>query len=211
MACFEEVKMSGQHPKPVGLVLQYGTAGFRAKAEQLDHVMYRMGLLAVLRAKKTQSTIGVMVTASHNPEEDNGVKLVDPRGEMLTPAWEAYATHLANAEEQDLKSVLTSIVEKESVDLQEVARVFLGRDTRPSSLKLAQAVIDGVSALGGTYQDYGLVSTPQLHYMVCCWNTSEQYGTATVEGYYRKLSRAFIALTNQVIFMDVLICNSKML
>ncbi|XP_067845263.1 phosphoacetylglucosamine mutase [Heptranchias perlo] len=199
MTCFEEVeKMSGQHPKPVGLVLQYGTAGFRAKAEQLDHVMYRMGLLAVLRSKKTQSTIGVMVTASHNPEEDNGVKLVDPLGEMLAPAWEEYATLLANAEEQDLKSVLTNIVEKDSVNLQEVARVFLGRDTRPSSLKLAQAVIDGVSALGGTYQDYGLVSTPQLHYMVCCWNTKEQYGTATVEGYYQKLSLAFIALTKQI-------------
>ncbi|GCC29658.1 hypothetical protein chiPu_0008101 [Chiloscyllium punctatum] len=156
-----------------------------------------MGLLAVLRSKKTKSTIGVMVTASHNPEEDNGVKLVDPLGEMLTHAWEAYATQLANAEDQDLKSVLTSILDKESVNLQEVARVVLGRDTRPSSLNLVQAVIDGVSALDGTYQDYGLVSTPQLHYMVCCWNTMEQYGTATVEGYYQKLSQAFLAITKQ--------------
>ncbi|XP_067900820.1 phosphoacetylglucosamine mutase isoform X2 [Heterodontus francisci] len=198
MASFEEVEIvSGQHSKPAGLVLQYGTAGFRAKAEQLDHVMYRMGLLAVLRSKKTKSTIGVMVTASHNPEEDNGVKLVDPLGEMLAPAWEAYATQLANAEEQDLKSVLTNILDKESVNLQEMARVVLGRDTRPSSLKLSQAVVDGVCASGGSYQHYGLLSTPQLHYMVCCWNTMEQYGTATVEGYYQKLSRAFIALTKQ--------------
>lgn len=69
MAHFEDMEMiPGQHPKPVGLVLEYGTAGFRAKAEQLDHVMYRMGLLSVLRSKKTASTIGVMVTASHNPE-----------------------------------------------------------------------------------------------------------------------------------------------
>ncbi|XP_072907817.1 phosphoacetylglucosamine mutase [Hemitrygon akajei] len=199
MACFEEIaKLSSQHPKPVGLVLEYGTAGFRAKAEQLDHVMYRMGLLAALRSKKTTRTIGVMVTASHNPEEDNGVKLVDPLGEMLVSAWEAHATQLANAEDQDLKSALTNIVEKESINLQEEARIFLGRDTRPSSLKLSQAVIDGVCVLGGTYQDYGLVSTPQLHYMVCCGNTMEQYGIATVEGYYQKLSRAFIALMKQV-------------
>ncbi|XP_048456545.1 phosphoacetylglucosamine mutase isoform X3 [Rhincodon typus] len=68
----------------------------------------------------------------------------------------------------------------------------------PSSLNLAQAVIDGVSALDGTYQDYGLVSTPQLHYMVCCWNTMEHYGTATVEGYYQKLSQAFLAMTKQL-------------
>ena len=61
-------KQSVLHAKPDGLILQYGTAGFRTKAEHLDHVMFRMGLLAVLRSKQTKSAIGVMVTASHNPE-----------------------------------------------------------------------------------------------------------------------------------------------
>ncbi len=39
-----------------------------------------------------------MITASHNPEKDNGVKLVDPKGEMLEQAWETLATEVANAE-----------------------------------------------------------------------------------------------------------------
>ncbi|XP_074920660.1 phosphoacetylglucosamine mutase [Chelonoidis abingdonii] len=193
---FEAVaKYSALHLKPAGLSLQYGTAGFRTKAGHLDHVMYRMGLLAVLRSRQTKSTIGVMVTASHNPEEDNGVKLVDPLGEMLTSAWEEYATRLANAEEQEIQSILTEICQKEAVKLHQYASVFIGRDTRPSSEKLSQSVIDGVSALGGQYHDYGLVTTPQLHYMVCCQNTQEHYGKATVEGYYQKLSRAFGELT----------------
>lgn len=37
-----------------------------------------------------------MITASHNPEHDNGVKLVDPEGEMLEQSWEVLATELAN-------------------------------------------------------------------------------------------------------------------
>ncbi|XP_009647458.1 phosphoacetylglucosamine mutase isoform X1 [Egretta garzetta] len=190
-------KYSALHPKPAGLTLQYGTAGFRTKAEQLDHVMFRMGLLAVLRSRAVVSTVGVMVTASHNPEEDNGVKLVDPLGEMLHPTWEEYATQLANAEEQELQKIITEICQKAAVNQQKDASVFIGRDTRPSSKKLSQSVIDGISVLGGQYHDYGLVTTPQLHYLVCCQNTQEQYGKATLEGYYEKLSKAFTELIKQ--------------
>ncbi|NXW17076.1 AGM1 mutase, partial [Circaetus pectoralis] len=190
-------KYSALHPKPPGLTLQYGTAGFRTKAEQLDHVMFRMGLLAVLRSKAVVSTIGVMVTASHNPEEDNGVKLVDPLGEMLHPSWEEYATQLANAEEQELQKIIIDICQKAAVNQHKDALVFIGRDTRPSSEKLSQSVIDGISVLGGQYHDYGLVTTPQLHYMVCCQNTQGQYGKATLEGYYEKLSKAFTELIKQ--------------
>lgn len=46
--------------------------------------------------------------------------------------------------------------------------------------------------------DYGLVTTPQLHYMVCCQNTHGKYGDATLEGYYSKLCQAFLQLTKNV-------------
>ncbi|XP_077592998.1 phosphoacetylglucosamine mutase [Stigmatopora nigra] len=196
MGSFEEMfKRSCVPLKPPGLILQYGTAGFRTNADLLEHVMFRMGLLATLRSKQTKAAIGVMVTASHNPEEDNGVKLIDPMGEMLKVSWEDHATQLANAETDQLVSVLEDIVKKEDIDRNQAALVFVGRDTRISSTSLAQMVIDGVSLLGGRYKDYGLVTTPQLHYMVCCHNTMGCYGEATLEGYYSKLCRAFIELT----------------
>lgn len=42
-------------------------------------------------------TIGIMITASHNPIEDNGVKIIDPMGGMLDATWEKYANLIVNA------------------------------------------------------------------------------------------------------------------
>lgn len=42
---------AASHPRTKEQTIAYGTAGFRTKAELLDHVMYRMGLLAVLRSR----------------------------------------------------------------------------------------------------------------------------------------------------------------
>lgn len=185
-------EVSKEHPKP-DVTFSYGTAGFRMRADHLDSVMYRMGLLAVLRSKaKDGKVIGVVVTASHNPVHDNGVKLVDPLGEMLQPSWEKHASELANAE--DIVEVLRGVVEVHRIDWNVPAKVFIARDTRPSGVEFVKALLDGVQALGGSGRDYGVLTTPQLHYMVRCQNTDGEYGEATEEGYYNKISNAFLDL-----------------
>jgi len=179
------------HPRTREQVIAYGTAGFRTKAELLDHVMYRMGLLAVLRSRaKGGQAIGAMITASHNPGPDNGIKLVDPKGEMLEAAWESVATVLANCIDEELPAQLDKIVEQ--FDIPECdSLVVVGRDTRVSSPSLSTACLAGISAAGGRAQDIGVVSTPQLHYMVVCINTKGGYGDPSLPGYYDKITNAY--------------------
>lgn len=190
--------------------------------------MFRVGLLAALRSKNLAGQhIGVMVTASHNPEQvrlllsqsrhapthdpeaprdprpgrdpqDNGVKLVDPRGEMLHSSWEQYATLLANATSDDaLVTTLHHVIQATGVDLAVKANVVYGHDTRPSCRSLVRAVVDGLAALDTDQVNAGLVTTPQLHYLVRCLNTqgsSDAYGEPSVEGYYHKLAAAYTTL-----------------
>ncbi|PPR05709.1 hypothetical protein CVT26_008950 [Gymnopilus dilepis] len=189
-------KFSELHPKPTELHFQYGTAGFRTLGSTLDSVVFRVGLLAGLRSKKLDGrTIGVMVTASHNPEQDNGVKLVDPRGEMLEASWEAYATSVANAPTTDaLIDALQTLVQTVKIDLSKPAKVVYARDTRPSGPALISALEDGFKALGVEARDAGVTTTPILHYLVKAINTKgskESYGEDSEEGYFRKLSEAF--------------------
>lgn len=190
------LEASQRHPKPENRKFSYGTAGFRMKADLLDSVVFRVGLLASLRSQKLQGkTIGVMITASHNVPEDNGVKLVDPMGEMLEASWEVHATSLANApSDEQLLVEYENLISTLGVNTEITPKVVFARDTRESGPALVAALQDALAATKTDFVDHGLLTTPQLHYLVRCINTidSEQpYGEPTEQGYYNKLASAY--------------------
>ena len=79
-------RRSSTYEKPPSAHFSYGTAGFRAPGNELGSTVFRCGLLTAVRARALGQPCGLMITASHNPEHDNGVKIVEPHGEMLSQA-----------------------------------------------------------------------------------------------------------------------------
>lgn len=134
----------------------YGTAGFRCHHELLAPVMLRMGIFASLRsAALNGDAVGIMITASHNPEQDNGVKIADSNGGMLPIEWEQLASDIANSDDcKNLKVEKIPMV------------VHVGWDTRPHSLPFAQLAIRAAIAMGSMVIVHGNLTTPMLHFHV---------------------------------------------
>ncbi|KAJ4959399.1 hypothetical protein NE237_026510 [Protea cynaroides] len=186
-------------PRPQGVKLSYGTAGFRADASILSSTVFRVGILSALRSLKTQSVIGLMITASHNQVSDNGVKVADPSGGMLTQEWEPFADALANAvDAEDLIRLITDFAKKENISFgaDQSAQVLLGRDTRPSGESLLHAAKQGVNSIVGSVAiDMGVLTTPQLHWMV----RSRNKGMKVSElDYFEQLSNSFGCLIDLI-------------
>lgn len=117
---------------------------------------------------------------------------------MLESSWESYCTDIANVSTPtELIGALETLVSAAKVDLSAPASVVYAHDTRPSCPALVQAMVDGLAAMGATCIDAGLKTTPQLHYLVKALNTKgtpDAYGEPSEEGYYKKLSAAYLKL-----------------
>lgn len=159
-------------PLADGFRPKFGTSGFRGPAEKFLGVAFRCGVVTALRCYASKGDCGLVITASHNPVNDNGVKFVDFNGEMFPVEWEVYAQQIVDAETpEDLSKACEELCEKENISLfqreSEPYQVFMGHDTRPSAEALMQAAIRGIKSLNIEIAFEAILqTTPQVHFRV---------------------------------------------
>ena len=179
-----------EQPKNV----KYGTAGFRDHNSKLDYIVYAVGRLAALRSSHQNKAIGIMLTASHNPAADNGVKIVDPTGHMLETKWEQYATDMVNLK---MTEVIQDLIKKESINVNNKPVVIIGRDTRDSGPRLFAHIKAALQHANATIFDLNLVTTPQLHWGTLYYNNKGTIKNVEKE-YYNTICHNFNLLTKDL-------------
>mmetsp|Transcript_21924 Transcript_21924/g.33261 ORF Transcript_21924/g.33261 Transcript_21924/m.33261 type:complete len:573 (+) Transcript_21924:74-1792(+) len=199
----ELIRLLERYPLPLDpttskvMTFAYGTAGFRYTANLLEGIMVRVGILAAYRSQPFES-VGVMVTASHNDESYNGVKIADPTGGMMGAEGEALAVRLANAPTAEQILELLSFPQSKGVEDNDSV-VHFARDTRRHSASLCDLAIRAAQAMGATVHMHGVATTPQLHY--CVMMDNPQYlpklllpPQPHIKGYYTQLADAYLEL-----------------
>ena len=106
---------------------------------------------------------GIMITASHNPYQDNGIKISGDFGVMITPEEEDIAVEIANS--KNLKETLLSVIKKLNIQ-QFRSIIVLAHDTRRSSPKLSDIMKKALDVLKCEYKFYDIVTTPCLQFLI---------------------------------------------
>ena len=138
--------------------MKYGTSGFRDEAKKIIDISFKIGeIMAYLTTSKNEN-FGIMITASHNKYIDNGVKIVDRKGNMIEKDYEIILEKYVNNKFEILKAKNYFSPKK----------IFIGHDTRESYFEIQNELVKGIRSVTDNIQIVylGFVTTPQHHFLV---------------------------------------------
>lgn len=144
--------------------------------------------------------MGLMITASHNPCEDNGFKIIDYNGQSIPENWEYWCTTAVNTHSAENYGSVLRKCQKMMIqndvgihDGSSHVHVFIGTDTRPSGRDICAAAVHILTLVGVNHTVLENVSTPQLHEVVLqgnCLNTFR----VPLDYYEKKIVQSFKTL-----------------
>lgn len=213
MSASEVIRLLKKYPPKLSKYA-YGTAGFRYDASVMEAVLVRVAVFCAWWYPQLQKdvtmldTVGIMVTASHNEENYNGVKLVEPNGEILAdPGVQDQLTDWVNNDNPEYSSKtkhpirlwLEQQVQAQSTSLAVPSCIIhIGYDTRSHSPALSELAVKVIQALGGQVLNHGVATTPLLHHVVLHQNSHRVPSIIPLRqdavGYYHLLSWSYYNL-----------------
>ncbi|KAK5980302.1 hypothetical protein GCK32_018660, partial [Trichostrongylus colubriformis] len=102
-----------------------------------------------------------------------------------------YASELVNTSDEQLPTAVRALeVQIAPRPSTPNALVICAMDSRESGPHLIEAAKAGAALMGVPYESHGVLTTPQLHYIVRCKN-DPSFGDAREIGYYARISDAF--------------------
>lgn len=138
--------------------MKYGTSGFRDDAKKIINISFKIGEIMAHLSKSKNENFGIMITASHNKYIDNGVKIVDRKGNMINKDYEIILEKYINNEFEIIKIN----------DYFSPKKIFIGYDTRESYFEIQNQIVKGIRSVTDNVKivDLGFVTTPQHHFLV---------------------------------------------
>jgi phosphoacetylglucosamine mutase len=177
----------------------YGTSGFRYDAQTIELIAGLIGraIGMMIRTDLNMNSLGIIVTASHNPHLDNGVKLIDSNGRMLTDEQEMFLEQMVNHPEcfENIDSVGSS----------KQVKILIARDTRESGERIRDAIIYGIKSVVDPdvleIVDFGIRTTPEFHQLVRYHSNanSSEYNYNYYRDHITQLIKKYDVRTDQLI------------
>ena len=70
--------------------IKFGTSGFRLHGKLMPYITWRTSIfLGILSQSRPNEVFGMVITASHNPAKDNGIKILINNSHMLGKDFES--------------------------------------------------------------------------------------------------------------------------
>jgi phosphoacetylglucosamine mutase len=138
--------------------MKYGTSGFRDKSKEIINISYKIGQAMCNLVLSNNKNYGIMITASHNYYEDNGVKIIENTGNMIS-----------KRDENFIEDYVNNLFELDKIiDVMTPKYIYIGYDTRSSCNNIKLNIIKGIKSVCNNINiiDFGKVTTPQHHYLV---------------------------------------------
>ena len=142
---------------------RYGTAGFRYNSEEILNIAYRIGvIMSFVSYMFHYKTVGIIITASHNPYPDNGLKFVMPNGDMPEDKLEQFIENMVNLNASDFNKLIDMIKSR----CGGIPSILIARDTRASGIDIKNKIISGAKLINCDIIDKNIMTTPEAHMTV---------------------------------------------